>query len=185
MLEHDHIFASLGASRSARADRARLRGARRKDPVTTEFEVRILRQADRKVLHAGAVSPLVSSSFLEALFMTTNDSTLQRIVPRNPRAPLWVIGHGVCSDFDASALDAFARRMGRPDLAPQLCEPVADRRATLLERWAELGGGAPPQDEPRWRSGEERLELIVQREAIDADRSASGALMPESGLGAH
>lgn len=138
---------------STRADRARLRGARRQQPVTTAFEMRILREANRAVLHAGAVSSLVSTSFLEALFMTTPNPTLQRIIPRNPRAPLWVIGHGVHADFDEDALASFAERMGRLDLVDTFTQPVEDRGMLLRERWLQLGGGAAPTDEPRLPCG--------------------------------
>lgn len=133
---------------STRADRARLRGARRQPPVTTDFEMRILREGNRRVLHAGAVSSLVSTAFLESLFMTTTNPTLQRIIPRNPRSPLWIIGHGVHADFAESELAAYAERMGRPELADKFGEPVADRSITLQQRWVELGGDATPHNEP-------------------------------------
>ncbi|WP_026372758.1 hypothetical protein [Agrococcus lahaulensis] len=152
--ETDGLMTHLSAAISTRADRARLRGARRQAPVTTEFEIRILREGDRKVLHAGAVSSLVSTAFLEALFMTTSDATLQRLVPRNPRAPLWVIARGVHRDFDEAALASFASRMGRPDLAAALGEPIADGTVTVEERWVAIGGGAPPLLEPRLRCGD-------------------------------
>lgn len=153
MHETDFITAPIVDALSTRADRARLRGARRQLPVTTEFEVRILREGHRTVLHAGAESSLVSTAFLEALFMTTTSSTLQRIVPRNPRAPLWVIGHGVHADFDEVALADFAERMGRPDLVDAFVQPVDDRGLLLRERWLQLGGGAAPADEPRLLCG--------------------------------
>lgn len=149
----DLVVAPVKRVLSTRADRARLRGARRQPPVTTDFEVRILREHNRKVLHAGAVSSLVSTAFLEALFMTTTSATLERIIPRNPRAPLWVIGHGVHADFDADALASFAVRMGRPDLVDALTQPIGDRRTLLRDRWVELGGGEAPADEPRLPSG--------------------------------
>jgi hypothetical protein len=153
MPETDHLVTRFTATVSTRADRARLRGGHRQQPVTTEFEVRILRDGVRSVLHAGAVSSLVSTSFLEALFMTSTNPALHRIIPRNPRAPLWVIGRGMHCDFDEVALAFYARRMGRPDLAVALMEPVADRTTTLEQRWRELGGGGVPLDEPRLPSG--------------------------------
>lgn len=153
MPDLDFIAAPLTAALSTRADRARLRGGPRQPPVTTAFEVRILREGNRNVLHAGAVSLLVSSSFLEALFMTTTDPTLQRIIPRNPRAPLWVIGHGLHCDADEIALAFYAKRMGRPDLALALMDAPTDATSTLEERWAALGGGPVPPDEPRVPSG--------------------------------
>lgn len=143
----------ITAALSTRADRARLRGGGRKLPVTTEFEVEILRAGHRSVLHAAAVSSLVSTSFLEALYMTTTNPTLHRIIPRNPRAPLWVIGKGVHADFDEVALAFYAKRMGRPDLAHLLMEAVEDPELTLEERWRQLGGGDVPFDEPRARCG--------------------------------
>jgi len=149
LTDTETVTGAITAVLSTRADRARLRGASRKLPVTTEFEVRILREGDRSVLHAAAVSPLVSTSLLEALFMTTSNPTLQRIIPRNPRAPLWVIGKGVHADFDEVALAFYAKRMGRPDLAYLLTEAVEDRHLTIEERWHQLGGGSPPADEPR------------------------------------
>ena len=142
----DQAAAPLTAALSTRADRARLRGGRR--------ELSILRESNRSVLHAGAVSPLVSTSFLEALFMTTTNATFQRIIPRNPRAPLWVIGCGLHCDFDELALAFYAKRMGRPDLAYRLTEPVEDRELTLEARWRQLGGGDVPPDELRLSCGE-------------------------------
>ena len=151
--ETETVAGALTSVLATRADRARLRGASRKLPVTTEFEVRILREGNRSVLHAAAVSPVVSTSLLEALFMTTRSATLQRIIPRNPRAPLWVIAQGVHRDFDEVALAFFAKRMGRPDLAYLLTERVHDERLTLEERWLQLGGGTVPADEPRLPCG--------------------------------
>lgn len=160
--EHDRAVATAdtgsstapwAAALSTRADRARLRGGRRQPPVTRDFELRVLREGHRNVLHAGAVSHLVSTAFLEALFMTTTSPTLQRIVPQNSRAPLWVIGRGMHCDFDEVALAFYAKRMGRDDLAYELMEELADRSITLEQRWAELGGGAVPPDEPRASSG--------------------------------
>lgn len=172
--ETDSLMTHLSAAISTRADRARLRGARRQPPVTTEFEIRVLREGDRKVLHAGAVSPLVSTAFLEALFMTTSNATLQRLVPRNPRAPLWVIARGVHRDFDEAALASFASRMGRPDLAAALAEPIADGSVTIEERWVALGGGAPPRLEPRLGCG----EAFVGREPADGfDDDGAGAAL--------
>ena len=150
----DQAAAPLTAALSTRADRARLRGGRRQPPVTREFELSILREGNRSVLHAGAVSPLVSTSFLEALFMTTTNATFQRIIPRNPRAPLWVIGCGLHCDFDELALAFYAKRMGRPDLAYRLTEQVEDRELTLEARWRQLGGGDVPPDELRLSCGE-------------------------------
>lgn len=146
-------IATLTAALSTRADRARLRGSMRQAPVTTEFETSILRAGNRSVLHAGAVSRLVSTSFLEALYMTTSNPTLHRIIPKNPRSPLWVIGQGMHCDFDDLALAFYAKRMARPDLAYLLMEQVDDRQLTIEARWEELGGGAVPPDEPRVRSG--------------------------------
>lgn len=143
----------ITAALSTRAERARLRGSLRQAPVTTQFETSILRAGNRSVLHAGAVSHLVSTSFLEALFMTTTNPTLHRIIPKNPRAPLWVIGQGMHCDFDDLALAFYAKRMGRPDLAYLLMEPIDDRQMTIEARWRHLGGGSVPLDEPRLLSG--------------------------------
>lgn len=74
--------------------------------------------------------------------MTTTDLTLQRIIPRNTHAPLWVVGYGVHTDFDESTLARYASQKGRPDLADRFTEPVEDRNITLRERWAELAGEA-------------------------------------------
>ncbi|MGM1028437.1 MAG: hypothetical protein ACQEWM_01050 [Actinomycetota bacterium] len=153
MTDIDFITAPWIAAFSTRADRARLRGGPRQPPVTTAFEVRILREGNRNVLQAGAASRLVSTAFLEALFMTTTDPALQRILPRNSRSPLWVIGTGLHGDFDEVSLAFYAKRMGRADLAYDLMEELADRSVTLAQRWAELGGGPVPPDEPRVLSG--------------------------------
>ncbi|ROR66234.1 hypothetical protein [Agrococcus jenensis] len=146
------LTATLVGAVSTRLDRARLRGVSRK-PVTPEFEARILREGVRGVLHAGAVSRLVSTSFLEALFMTTTHPGLLRVIPRNSRAPLWVIGQGLHCDFDEVELVFYARRMGRPDLAMDLLDEVEDRTITLEARWRKLGGGDVPPDEPRLPCG--------------------------------
>lgn len=153
MTDTESITAPWIAALSTRADRSRLRGGLRQPPVTTAFEVRILREGNRTVLHAGAVSHLVSTAFLEALFMTTTVPTLQRIVPQNSRSPLWVIGLGLHCDFDEVALAFYAKRMGRADLAFDLMDELDDRSVTLEQRWAQLGGGTVPPDEPRMPSG--------------------------------
>lgn len=153
MTDIDRTDGSLTAALSTRADRARLRGAPGQPTITREFELSILREGNRSVLHAGAVSRLVSTSFLEALFMTTSNGMLQRLIPTNPRAPLWVIGRGLHSDFDEVALAFYAKRMGRPDLAYRLTEEVEDPALTLETRWRQLGGGHVPPHEPRLTCG--------------------------------
>lgn len=141
------------AADAHRADRARLRGAPGSPPVDTAFECRVLRDGSRTLLHAAATSHLVSTSMLEALFMTTSNPALQRLVAQNPRSPLWVIGEALHADLDEIALAFYARRMGRPDLAYRLMEEIAPG-TTVAERWREIGGGAVPSPEIRLLAGE-------------------------------
>ena len=136
-----------------RADRARLRGAPGSLPVDPAFECRVLRDGSRTLLHAAATSHLVSTSMLEALFMTTSNPALQRLVAQNPRSPLWVIGEALHDDLDEVALAFYARRMGRPDLAYRLME-ATEPGTTVAQRWQQLGGGAVPSPEIRLRAGE-------------------------------
>ncbi|GAA3595886.1 hypothetical protein [Agrococcus terreus] len=60
--------------------------------------------------------------------------------PIDPRTPLSEVGRARLVELDEVSLALYARRMGRPDLAHRLREPVEDADLTLEQRWRQLGG---------------------------------------------
>lgn len=89
---------------------------------------------------AGALT--ASTEFLERLYWLSDDAVTRENVGRNPTAPLHIIAS--LSSTVVPDLQAFADRMGRPDLADDLvsrAETSDDR--SVREAWLVIGGPDP------------------------------------------
>ena len=120
--------------------------------MSRELEEWILRYPHPMVWSGVAGALTASQEFLERLYWLSDDGVTRENVGMNPTAPLHIIaGLPLHMVHD---LNAFAERLGRPDLAGELWRRAeASDDTQLREVWLALGGSDPGAlIPPRWAS---------------------------------
>lgn len=115
-----------------------------------DLEEWILRYPHPMVWSGVAGARTASTGFLERLYWLSDDAVTRENVGMNPAAPLHIIASLPLTLVPD--LQAFAERMGRPDLAGALWRRAEASDDTLLrEAWLTLGGPDPGAlIPPRW-----------------------------------